>query len=238
VLEKSKSKEKKMPQKTILVIDDDQNIRELIDLYLSKEGFNIILAKDGSQGLTLAKEHSPDLIILDLMLPIIHGFDVCKMIRKTDHVPIILLTARDMVDDKVNGFENGADDYIVKPFDPRELVSRVKARLKTVAQSSLHEKSISMDNVTVNLDSYEVLVDKHPVDLKPKEIQLLYFLMVNKNHVFSRDHLLSKVWNYDFYGDTRTVDVHIKNLREKLCHTSLPFEITTIRGVGYKLEVK
>lgn len=227
-----------MAGEKILVVDDDHNICELIDLYLGSEGYKLVFAHDGSKALDLVKEFNPDLILLDVMLPVINGWEVCRMVRRQSGVPIIFLTARDMVEDKVQGFELGADDYLVKPFEPRELAARVKTRLKAVnptpADSS--EQVVSLGNLTVDIRSYLVTVKGKTVDLKPKETQLLYFLLVNRNIVFSREKLLEKVWGYDYEGDTRTVDVHINRLREKVEADCDACRIKTIWGVGYKLE--
>jgi DNA-binding response OmpR family regulator len=225
----------------VLIVDDDKNICQLLELYLAGEGYTLTFAHDGSLALDILKTNVIDLIILDIMLPTINGWEVCKMIRKKSDVPVIMLTARDMVEDKVQGFELGADDYIVKPFEPREVVARVKARLRSnyekTGQWDHHEKSLlKAGNVEVDIDRYEVKINKQKIDLKPKEIQLLYFMLRNKNMVFSREQLLEKVWDYAFEGDTRTVDVHVNRLREKMEGTSTSCSIRTIWGVGYKLE--
>ncbi|MCX7748039.1 MAG: response regulator transcription factor [Clostridia bacterium] len=228
-----------MQGKKILIVDDDKNICELLDLYLSNEGFSLAFAHDGSAALNAIKEDKVDLVLLDVMLPVINGWEVCKIIRKSSQIPIVMLTARDMVEDKVQGFEYGADDYIVKPFEPREVIARIKARLKgAVPQSIKKDGVIHADNIIVDINKYEVLKNNEVVELKPKEIQLLFFLLNNKNIVFSRDQLLEKVWDYDFMGDTRTVDVHVKRLREKLEGPDTSFSIKTVWGVGYKLEVR
>lgn len=228
-----------MEGKKILVVDDDKNICELLDLYLANEGFTLFFAHDGSSALNILKEQEIDLVLLDVMLPVINGWEVCKIIRKNNPVPIIMLTARDMVEDKVQGFELGADDYIVKPFEPREVIARIKARLKGGLQAPVKKAGVlQVDNLTVDITKYEARVNGEAVELKPKEIQLLYFLLSNKNIVFSRDQLLEKVWDYDFMGDTRTVDVHIKRLREKLEESCTSWSIKTVWGVGYKLEVR
>ncbi len=229
-----------MEGKNVLIVDDDKNICELLNIYLSDAGFKIFVSHDGSSALDVINENDIDLVLLDVMLPVINGWEVCRMIRQKSSVPIIMLTARDMVEDKLQGFELGADDYIVKPFDPREVVMRVKVRLKDNNQGMVTDqnKVLSYGNLKVDINTYEVTVNDKALELKPKEIQLLYFLLDNKNIVFSREQLLDKVWNYDFMGDTRTVDVHIKNLREKLDGLSESVNIKTVWGVGYKLEVK
>lgn len=229
-----------MEGKNVLIVDDDKNICELLKIYLSDAGFKLFISHDGSSALNVINENDIDLVLLDVMLPVINGWEVCRMIRQKSKIPIIMLTARDMVEDKLQGFELGADDYIVKPFDPREVVMRVKVRLKDSNQGIAAEqnKILSHGNLKVDINTYEVTIDNKSFELKPKEIQLLYFLLNNKNIVFSREQLLDKVWNYDFMGDTRTVDVHIKNLREKLDGLSESVNIKTVWGVGYKLEVK
>ncbi len=228
---------------TILIVDDDKNICQLLELYLTNEGYSLIFSHDGSNALNVLREKEIDLIVLDIMLPVINGWEVCKMIKKSSSIPVIMLTARDMVEDKVQGFELGADDYIVKPFEPREVVARVKARLKhkTVRENRNNTDMptthiLTVGNIEVDIDRYELRIDGHKFELKPKEIQLLYFLLRNKNRVFSREQLLEKVWDYTFEGDTRTVDVHINRLREKLEGASTSCRIRTIWGVGYKLE--
>ena len=224
----------------ILVVDDDKNICKLIEVYLNHEGYETVCCHDGSAALDIVKEGTYDLVLLDLMIPIINGCEVCKLIKAEMDIPIIMVTARDLVDDKVNGFNAGADDYIVKPFEPKELVARVKARLKPHSSAVVESNSgvLSIDNLWINIDKYEVKVNGEPVSLKPKEIQLLHYLLENKNIVFSRDQLLQKVWDYAYSGETRTVDVHIKRLRDKLGNSSEKWELKTIWGVGYKLQVK
>jgi DNA-binding response OmpR family regulator len=227
------------PEK-ILIVDDDKNICKLIELYLTHEGYETICCNDGSVALDLVKAGTFDLVILDLMLPLINGFEVCRLIKAETQIPIIMVTARDQIDDKVDGFNAGADDYVVKPFEPKELVARVKARLKNKNLGNLdnHKGPLIEDNLWVNLDTYEVKVDGVKISLKPKEIQLLHYLMEHKNAVFNRDQLLQKVWDYEYTGDTRTVDVHVKRLRDSLENSSEKWEIKTIWGVGYKFEVK
>lgn len=228
-----------MNDKTILVVDDDKNICELLALYLTDDGFSTLFCHDGSSALNMLKEQKIDLILLDIMLPIINGWEVCRIIRRNSSVPIIMLTARDMLEDKIQGFDLGADDYIVKPFEPKEVIARVKARLKeNKAEPERVEGILKTVDIVVDINKYEVWQGDNLIDLKPKEVQLLYFLLDNKNIVFSRDQLLDKVWNYDFMVDTRTVDVHIKRLREKLGINSTSWSIKTLRGVGYKLEVR
>lgn len=227
----------------VLVVDDDKNICELLKLYLVKEGYQVVFAYDGSEAVTKAKEENPNIIILDVMMPIINGWEACKLIRQFSDVPIIMLTALDTTENKVQGLNIGADDYIVKPFEPVEVVARINAHLRrenTKSDGNVSENNeIIVDNVSVNMEKYEVKLDGKVVsDLKPKEIQLLYFFLTNKNQVFSREQLLDKVWGYEYFGGTRTVDVHIKSIREKLNSKHNKWEIKTIWNVGYKFEVK
>lgn len=224
----------------VLIADDDKNICDILRLYLEHEGFEIFFAHDGSRALTAFQEQRPDIMLLDIMLPLINGWEVCKMIRRSSEVPIIMLTARDAMEDKLEGLNIGADDYVVKPFDPKEVVARVKVQMRRQTKESTPKQqgTIVVGSLAVNLDRYEVLLDEKPVDLKPKETQLLHFLIKNRNIVFSREKLLSEVWGYDYMGETRTVDVHVKRLREKLNNGSEQWDIKTVWGVGYKFEVK
>lgn len=230
--------------KKILVVDDDKNICELLNIYLKNEGYNVVFAYDGSDAVNKAKEEKPDLIVLDVMMPIINGWEACKLIRQFTEVPIIMLTALDTLENKVQGLNIGADDYIVKPFEPVEVLARINAHLrreenKTQKEDNTTGTEVEVDNLKVNLDTYEVkLNDELVKDLKPKEIQLLYFFMTNKNQVFTREQLLDKVWGYEYFGGTRTVDVHIKSVREKLSSDKNKWEIKTIWNVGYKFEIK
>ena len=231
--------------KKVLVVDDDRNICELLKLYLQKEGFEIFFAYDGSEAVTVAKEKKPDIIVLDVMMPVINGWEACKLIRQFTDVPIIMLTALDTTENKVQGLNIGADDYIVKPFEPVEVIARINAHLrraeKTIdtSENAKTDSELIVDNIDVDLDKYEVKLDGKLIkDLKPKEIQLLYFFMSNKNQVFTREQLLDKVWGYEYFGGTRTVDVHIKSLREKLNSKKSKWEIKTIWNVGYKFEIK
>lgn len=222
----------------ILVIDDDRNICDLLQLYLEKDGYRALFAHDGSEGLTAFKNHRPDLIILDIMLPVINGWEVCRLIRQGSDVPIIMLTARDTSEEKISGLDMGADDYVAKPFDPREVLARVRAHLR---KRSSREASpggvLSFGNLSLDIKKYEALLDKSPVTLAPKEIQLLHYLMLNKNLVLTREQILEKVWGYEYIGETRTVDMHVKKIREKL-KAADGWEIKTIYGVGYKFEVR
>ena len=226
----------------ILIVDDDENIAELISLYMTKECFETKIVYDGESALQEAGSFSPDLILLDLMLPGIDGYQVCREIRQRAQTPIIMLSAKGEVFDKVLGLELGADDYLEKPFDTKELVARVKAvlsRYKTAAPAEpvSDAKQVTYPDLTINLTNYSVLYHGKTVDMPPKELELLYFLAASPNHVYTRDQLLNQIWGYDYIGDTRTVDVHIKRLREKIKdHES--WRISTIWGVGYKFEVK
>ena len=224
----------------ILVVDDDKNICELLRLYIDKEGYQTVVAYDGKQALKLFEEEAPCLIVLDVMMPELDGWQVCREIRKSSDVPIIMLTAKGETFDKVLGLELGADDYVVKPFESKEIVARIKAVLRrtgTRAQAS-DVKEVRYDKLVVNLTRYELKVDGKIVDTPPKELELLYHLASNPNRVYSRDQVLDEVWGFEYYGDSRTVDVHIKRLREKLEGVSAQWSVKTVWGVGYKFEVK
>ena len=228
----------------VLIVDDDNNIAELISLYLIKECFETEIVNDGEEALRVFRTFNPDIILLDLMLPGIDGYQVCREVRKTSNVPIIMLSAKGEVFDKVLGLELGADDYIIKPFDSKELVARVKAILRrtttTTAVSQIpvdnNQNCISYKDLVVNLTNYSVLYMGRSVDMPPKELELLYFLASSPNHVFTREQLLDNIWGYEYYGDTRTVDVHIKRLREKIKDHE-QWRISTVWGIGYKFEV-
>ena len=223
----------------ILVVDDDKNICELLRLYVEKEGFQVILAYDGRRALELSESENPDLILLDIMLPELDGWQVCREIRKKSQVPIIMLTAKGEVFDKVLGLELGADDYVVKPFEAKEVVARIKAVLRRSGKTEGPEiKEVKYDKLSINLTNYELRVNGVQVDTPPKEMELIYHLASNPNRVFTRDQLLDEVWGFDYYGDSRTVDVHIKRLREKLEGVSDKWDLKTVWGVGYKFEVK
>ncbi len=227
-----------MPAK-VLVVDDDQNICELLRLYLEHEGYRLCFAGDGSRALDLFRSEKPDLVFLDIMLPLINGWEVCRLIRRESNVPIIMITARDGTEDKLSGFDLGADDYIVKPFDPKEAVARVKALLRRAGEGKEKETQVlKAGGVEIDLSTYRVTAGGSPVELKGKEIQLLSFLLRNPDVVFTRDQLLEKVWGYDYHGGTRTVDVHIKRLRAKLAVPGSSLKIRTLWGIGYKLEVR
>ena len=222
----------------ILIADDDVNICELIRLYLEKGGFRTVIANDGQKAVELALNESPDLILLDVMMPRLDGWQVCREVRKKSQVPIIMLTAKDEVFDKVLGLELGADDYMTKPFDTKELLARVKAVLRRTKTEEPEEKikEVRYDNLVINLTNYELIVNGKRIDTPPKELELIYHLACNPNRVYTRDQLLDEVWGFDYYGDSRTVDVHVKRLREKLEGVSDKWRLKTVWGVGYKFE--
>ncbi|WP_101697275.1 response regulator transcription factor [Clostridium minihomine] len=223
----------------ILVVDDDQNICELLRLYLEKEGFHVAIANDGKRAVDIFDSENPDLILLDIMLPELDGWQVCREIRKKSQCPIIMLTAKGEVFDKVLGLELGADDYVVKPFEAKEVVARIKAVLRRMGQNTDELiKEVKFDQLSINLTNYELRVKGVQVDTPPKEMELIYHLASNPNRVFTRDQLLDEVWGFDYYGDSRTVDVHVKRLREKLEGVSDRWALKTVWGVGYKFEVK
>ena len=222
----------------IMVVDDDPNIGQLIKLYLEKEGYKAECYLDGISCLEAFRNNPTNLVILDIMLPGMDGWEVCKNIRKISDIPIIMLTAKGETFDKVLGLELGADDYIVKPFDPKELMARVKAVLRRSMGTSEDGKVVSYPNLTINISDYTVTLKGENIECPPKELELLYFLASHPNKVFTREQLLEQVWGYDFYGDSRTVDVHIKRLREKLKMDDSNWSIKTVWGVGYKFEVK
>lgn len=230
----------------ILIVDDDYNIAELISLYLTKECFETKIVGDGEEALRVFPEFQPNLILLDLMLPVIDGYQVCRELRSTSQVPIIMLSAKGEIFDKVLGLELGADDYMIKPFDSKELVARVKAVLRryqppvqTPASSvtEQHGNFVEYPDLIVNLTNYSVIYNGHSIELPPKELELLYFLASSPNQVFTREQLLDHIWGYEYIGDTRTVDVHIKRLREKIKGND-KWALTTVWGIGYKFEVK
>ena len=221
----------------IMVADDDSNICELLRLYLEKEDMACHVAGDGLAGLEKFQQVQPDLVLLDIMLPGLDGWSVCRKIRETSKAPIIMLTAKGELEDKVNGLEMGADDYITKPFEAKEVVARVHAVLRRFGEEEQPEKRLTFDRLVVNLDSYELLVNGKRVDTPPKELELLYHLAAAPNRVFTRNQLLDEVWGFDYFGDSRTVDVHIKRLREKLEGVSGQWSLKTVWGVGYKFEV-
>ena len=223
----------------IMVVDDDPNIRELVRLYLEKEGFEIVTAERGDEAVKLFRASPPNLMLLDVMLPGMDGWQVCREVRKISNIPIIMLTAKDETFDKVLGLELGADDYIVKPFDMKELVARIKAVIRRFQAADAPEKELVFPGLTINISQYTVTYMGKPLEMPPREIELLYFLASHPGMVFTREQLLEQVWGYDYFGDSRTVDVHVKRLREKLSGgEELGWQIKTVWGVGYKFEVK
>lgn len=223
----------------VLIVDDDRNICELLRLYLQKDGFDTEIANDGSEAVELQKKYNPDIILLDVMMPKLDGWQVCREIRKTSDVPIIMITAKGEVFDKILGLELGADDYISKPFDTKEVIARIKAVLRRTTDKTKNEnEEVRFDKLIINLTNYELIVDGKKIDTPPKELELIYHLASNPNRVYTRDQLLDEVWGFDYYGDSRTVDVHVKRLREKLENVSSNWALRTVWGVGYKFEVK
>ncbi len=224
-----------MATEKILVVDDDSNICELLRLYLEKEGYDVTTANNGADAVRLFKEKEPDLMVLDIMLPMLDGWQVCREVRKFSDKPIIMITAKGETFDKVLGFELGADDYIVKPFEPKEVIARVKAVLRRSGSGEKQDiKEVRYDKLIINLTNYELVVDGKKIDTPPKELELIYHLASNPNRVFTRDQLLDEVWGFDYYGDSRTVDVHVKRLRAKLEGVSDKWELKTVWSVGYK----
>ena len=229
-----------MARGKVLVADDEENVCELLRLYLVKEGFQVVLAGDGEEALARFSAENPDIILLDVMMPRLDGWQVCREIRKKSECPIIMITAKGETFDKVLGLELGADDYVVKPFETKEIVARIKAVLRRTGKSAAENdiKEVSYDKLVVNMTKYELKVDGKVVDTPPKELELLYHLASNPNRVYTRDQLLDEVWGFEYYGDSRTVDVHVKRLREKLEGVSDKWTLKTVWGVGYKFEVK
>ena len=219
----------------VLIVEDESNIAELINLYLKKEGYETMIAEDGGKALELYRLFRPDLVLLDIMLPVMDGWSVCAHIREKAKTPIIMLTAKSEVNDRITGLEMGADDYLVKPF---EMMARINAVLRRSEIPDDTRKRLVFDKLEINLDSYELLVDGKKVDTPPKELELLYHLASTPNRVYTRNQLLDEVWGFDYFGDSRTVDVHIKRLREKIENVSDQWELKTVWGVGYKFEVK
>ena len=224
--------------KKALVVEDDANIAELLMLYLEKDGFEVCIAPDGGKAIDEFKAFGPDLVLLDIMLPVMDGIQVCREIRKESPVPIIMLTAKGGTADKITGLDSGADDYVTKPFEIKELLARIHAVMRrSDVDDTPKEKKLEYDKLVINLDSYELIVDGMKVDTPPKEMELLYHLAASPNIVFTRNQLLDEVWGFDYFGDSRTVDVHIKRLREKLEGVSSEWSLKTVWGVGYKFEV-
>lgn len=223
----------------ILVVDDDSNICELLRLYLEKEGFDAVIASDGAQAVAVFDTEKPDLILLDVMMPLLDGWQVCREIRKKSQCPIIMITAKGEVFDRVLGLELGADDYVVKPFETKEVIARIKAVLRRSGVNEAKKvRQVEYDGLYINMENYELKVHGKTVDTPPKEMELIYHLASNPNRVYTRDQLLDEVWGFEYYGDSRTVDVHVKRLREKLDGVSEQWTLKTVWGVGYKFEVK
>jgi len=231
-------KEKGKMTKKVLIIEDDNNIAELLRLYMEKDGFTVTLAENGAVGLEEFEKSKPDLILLDIMMPVLDGWAVCREIRTVSNVPIIMLTAKGETLDKVTGLEMGADDYIVKPFEVGELMARIHAVMRRFdAAGGTEGKRLAFDNLVIDMDSFELLVGGKRVEAPPKEMELLYHLASSPNRVYTRNQLLDEVWGFDYFGDSRTVDVHIKRLREKLENVSDMWSLKTVWGVGYKFEL-
>ena len=224
--------------RNILVVEDDRNISDLIRMYLEKEGFEVRSAYDGGKAVEEFEKQKPDLVLLDIMLPVLDGWGVCAKIREKAKTPIIMLTAKGDVGDRITGLEMGADDYIVKPFEMKELMARINAVLRRSEIPDDTKKRLTFDKLVIDLDSYELIVDGKKIDTPPKELELLYHLASTPNRVYTRNPLLDEVWGFDYFGDSRTVDVHIKRLREKVENVSDQWELKTVWGVGYKFEVK
>lgn len=237
---KQLKEETKMSSAKILIADDDRNICELLKLYLEKEDFEVVLSGDGEEALSKFDSENPDLMLLDVMMPRLDGWQVCRELRKKSECPVIMITAKGETFDKVLGLELGADDYVVKPFEPKEIIARIKAVLRRTGKSSADtdKKEVSFDKLIVNMTKYELKVNGKVIDTPPKELELLFHLASNPNRVYTRDQLLDEVWGFEYYGDSRTVDVHIKRLREKLEGVSEKWSLKTVWGVGYKFEVK
>lgn len=225
----------------VLIVDDEANICELIRLYVEKEGYSAIIATDGARAVEKFTEEKPDIVLLDIMLPVKDGWQVCREIRAVSDTPIIMLTAKGETFDKVLGLELGADDYIVKPFEPKELIARMKAVLRRVETHPAPQQEASgelvFDGLRIGRETYEIYLDGKKIEMPPKEFELLYFLAKNKNRVYTRDQLLDEIWGYEFFGDSRTVDVHIKRIREKIESEGKNWQLKTVWGVGYKFEV-
>ena len=220
----------------ILVVEDDHNISDLIRMYLEKEGFEVQTVFDGGSAVETFRSWEPDMVLLDIMLPVMDGWAVCGKIRETSRTPIIMITAKSEVFDRIQGLEMGADDYIVKPFEMKELIARINAVLRRTEIPTDTRKRLVFDKLIIDLDSYELIVDGKKVDTPPKELELLYHLASTPNRVYTRNQLLDKVWGFDYFGDSRTVDVHIKRLREKVENVSDQWALKTVWGVGYKFE--
>ena len=225
---------------SVLIVEDDRNIAELLQMYLEKEGYAVTVAHDGGQGLAKYRAIKPDLLLLDVMMPVMDGWEVCKAIRAESQTPIIMLTAKGETDDKVHGLKVGADDYITKPFEMKEVLARIEAVLRrsTGVNPEVKTRKLVFEKLIIDMDAFELTVDGKKVDTPPKEMELLFYLATSPNRVYTRNQLLDEVWGFDYFGDSRTVDVHIKRLREKLEGTSDKWSLKTVWGVGYKFEVQ
>ena len=224
---------------SVLVAEDDKNIADLLQMYLEKEGYAVTVASDGGQALSKFRAISPDLVLLDLMMPVMDGWSVCKAIREESQTPVIMLTAKSETDDKVAGLKSGADDYITKPFEMKEVLARIEAVLRRTDRNCQEAavRRLAFDKLTIDMDAFELTVDGRKVDTPPKEMELLFYLASSPNRVYTRNQLLDEVWGFDYFGDSRTVDVHVKRLREKLEGVSQQWCLKTVWGVGYKFEV-
>ena len=224
---------------SVLVVEDDRNIAELLQMYLEKEGYAVTVAADGGQGLSAFRSSKPDLVLLDVMMPVMDGWAVCRAIRAESTTPVIMLTAKGETDDKVAGLKQGADDYITKPFEMKEVLARIEAVLRRTSGVSAEKKArrLTFDKLVIDMDSFELIVDGKKVDTPPKEMELLFYLASSPNRVYTRNQLLDEVWGFDYFGDSRTVDVHVKRLREKLEGIEAGWSLKTVWGVGYKFEV-
>ena len=222
----------------VLIVEDDKNIRDLLERYLKKENYKVITAADGGEGLSLFHSEQPDLVLLDLMMPVMDGWAVCKAIRAESQVPVIMLTAKGETDDKVLGLKTGADDYITKPFEMKEVLARIEAVLRRSDRiTEVSVRKLTFDKLTIDMEAFELTVDGKKIDTPPKEMELLFYLASSPNRVYTRNQLLDEVWGFDYFGDSRTVDVHVKRLREKLEGVSDRWCLKTVWGVGYKFEV-
>ncbi len=224
---------------SVLIVEDDPNIRELLQMYLEKDGYSVTVAADGGQGLTKFHAIKPDLVLLDVMMPVMDGWAVCRAIRAEGSTPVIMLTAKGELDDKVAGLKAGADDYVTKPFEMKELLARIEAVLRRTGSGSTQQaaRRLTFDKLVIDMDAFELTVDGKKVDTPPKEMELLFYLASSPNRVYTRNQLLDEVWGFDYFGDSRTVDVHVKRLREKLEGVSPNWSVKTVWGVGYKFEV-
>ena len=224
---------------SVLIVEDDHNIQELLQKYLEKEGYAVTVAAAGGQGLAKFRSIKPDLVLLDVMMPVMDGWSVCRAIRADSQTPIIMLTAKGETDDKVAGLKSGADDYVTKPFEMKELLARIEAVLRRTGNVPQEENArrLSFDKMTIDMDAFELVIDGKKVDTPPKEMELLFYLASSPNRVYTRNQLLDEVWGFDYFGDSRTVDVHVKRLREKLEGVSEKWNLKTVWGVGYKFEV-